>query len=109
MITIEEFEKVDIRVGKIIEASLNEKARIPAYKLKIDFGEDLGIKTSSAQLTELYEANELVGMQIIAVVNFPPRQVANVLSEVLVLGCNSKQGTVLLNPERSVEEGINIY
>ena len=109
MITLEDFEKVDIRIGKIIESEINVKAKKPAYKLTIDFGEEIGIKTSSAQLTEVYNAAELVGLQIIAVVNFPPRNVAGVVSEVLVLGCNSRQGTVLLQPERTVEEGIIIY
>lgn len=109
MITIDDFEKVDMRVGTVIEASINEKARKPAYKLVIDFGDELGIKTSSAQLTALYTKEQLLGKQIIAVVNFPPRQVAGVNSEVLVLGCNSKQGTVLLKTAEPVENGDRIY
>jgi len=78
MITIEDFEKIEIRVGTILEASINKKAKKPAYKLKIDFGEELCIKTSSAQITKCYETEELIGKQIVAVVNFPPRQIADV-------------------------------
>lgn len=98
-----------MRVGTVIEASINEKAKKPAYKLVIDFGDELGIKTSSAQLTALYTKEQLLGKQIIAVVNFPPRQVAGVNSEVLVLGCNSKQGIVLLKTTEPVENGDRIY
>lgn len=108
MITIDDFLKVDIRVGTIIEASINEKAKKKAYKLKIDFGEELGIKTSSAQITECYLPNDLIGMQIIAVVNFPPRQIATVKSEVLVLGSDSEQGIILLNPTQKVKNGDKI-
>lgn len=108
MITIEDFERVEMRAGTVLEASLNEKAKKPAYKLVIDFG-ILGIKSSSAQLTALYSAEQLVGMQVIAVVNFPPRQVAGVKSEVLVLGTNSQQGTVLLRPAEPVGNGDRVY
>lgn len=108
MVTIEDFEKIDIRVGTILEVSLNKKARKPAYKLKIDFGEEIGIKTSSAQITKCYEPEELKGKQIVAVVNFPPRQIAEVKSEVLVLGSDSKQGIVLLRPTLRVENGDKI-
>ena len=107
-ITIDDFEKVDMRIGKIIAAEINKKAKKPAYKLTIDFGGEIGVKTSSAQLTELYGFDELIGTQIIVVVNFPPRKVADVLSEVLVLGCDSGQGIVLIRPDRTVEEGILI-
>ncbi len=109
MATIEDFEKIDIRVGTILEASINQKARKPAYQLKIDFGEEIGIKTSSAQITQCYQEQELKGKQIIAVVNFPPRQIAEVKSEVLVLGSKSKQGIVLLKPTSEVENGDKIY
>ena len=109
MITIDDFEKVDMRVGTILETCINDKARKPAYKLTIDFGDEIGIRTSSAQLTALYTAEQLPGMQVIAVVNFSPRQVAGVKSEVLVLGSNSKQGTVLLRPAEAVENGDRIY
>lgn len=108
MATIEDFEKIEIRVGTIIEATINKKAKKPAYKLKIDFGEELGIKTSSAQITKCYEKEELEGKQIVAVVNFPPRQIADVKSEVLVLGSDSKQGIVLLRPTLEVEDGDKI-
>lgn len=108
MATMEDFEKIDMRVGTIIEVSINKKAKKPAYKLKIDFGEEIGIKTSSAQITQCYEEQELKGKQVIAVVNFPPRQIADVKSEVLVLGSKSKQGIVLLKPTLEVENGDKI-
>lgn len=99
MITFEDFTKLDIRVGTIIEASINQNAKKPAYKLLIDFGE-LGIKKSSAQITELYTIEELIGMQILAVVNFPPKQIADYISEVLVLGTYSKDGVILITPSK---------
>ena len=104
MITLDDFKKIDIRVGTIIEASINKGARKKAYKLKIDFG-SLGIKKSSAQITELYQKNDLIGKQILAVVNFPPKQVADFLSEVLVLGVYSKKGVVLIEPNMPVNNG----
>lgn len=103
-ISWQDFEKVEIRAGTIISAEINEKAKKPALKLKIDFGQ-LGIKKSSAQITGLYKPAELIGRQIVAVVNFPPKQVASVKSECLVLGVLDKQGIVLLQPERGVENG----
>ena len=108
MATIEDFMKLDIRVGTIIDAELNKKAKKPAYKLKIDFGKNLGIKTSSAQITEVYKREHLLNKQVICVVNFPPRQVADVMSEVLVLGTESKQGIVLLRTDEKVENGDKI-
>ena len=108
MATIEDFQKLDIRVGTIIEASKFEKAKKPAYQLKIDFGEEIGIKTSSAQITKLYTTEELVGRQVVAVVNFPPRQIADVKSEVLVLGSSSEQGIVLLALTEKVKNGDKI-
>lgn len=105
MITFDEFAKIDIRVGEIINAEVFEKARRPAYKLYVDFGEDIGIKKSSAQITDLYEIDDLIGKQVLAVVNFPPRQIADFMSEVLVLGTYSKDGVVLIRPERTVEKG----
>lgn len=107
MIKIEDFKKVDMRVGTIIEAKINEKAKKKAYKIKIDFGKELGIKTSSAQITKLYK-EELIGKQIIAVVNFPPLQIADVKSEVLILGVETEEGVVLLDLERKVENGLKI-
>ncbi|HCX62228.1 tRNA-binding protein [Sedimentibacter sp.] len=105
MITFDDFAKVDIRVGEIIKAEAFEKARRPAYKLYVDFGEEMGVKKSSAQITDLYEINDLIGKQVLAVVNFPPRQIADFMSEVLVLGTYSKDGVVLIQPERVVQNG----
>ncbi len=105
MATIDDFDKLDIRVGTIISAKVFEKARKPAYQLEIDFGEEIGIKKSSAQITDVYKVDELVGKQVLGVVNFPPRQVADFFSEVLVLGTYSKQGVVLIKPDIKVENG----
>lgn len=105
MATFDDFMKIDIRVGEIIQAEVFEKARKPAYKLWVDFGEEIGIKKSSAQITECYELSELVGRQVLAVVNFPPRQIGSFMSEVLVLGTYSDQGVVLIQPERPVKKG----
>ena len=105
MATFDDFMKLDIRVGTIIEAKVFEKVKKPAYQLKIDFGEEIGIKKSSAQITEVYNIEDLIGKQILAVVNFPPRQIADFMSEVLVLGTYSKQGVVLIKPDKIVENG----
>jgi|TARA_B100000315_G_C14592061_1_gene596457 tRNA-binding protein len=104
----EEFEKVEIRVGKIIDVTDFPKARNPSYKLKIDFGE-FGIKNSSAQITEVYNKEDLFHKQIIAVINFPPKQIANFISECLVLGIvlDNKE-VVLLQPEQEVKNGSRI-
>lgn len=108
MIDFNEFNKIDIRTGTILEAELNSEAHTPAYVMRIDFGE-LGEKISSAQLTENYEAGELKGMQIVAVVNFPPKRIAGIKSEVLVLGAlDNEQGTVLLQTERKISNGMKI-
>jgi tRNA-binding protein len=107
-ITWDDFEKLDIRVGTIAEVTDFPKARKPSYQIKIDFGE-LGIKQSSAQITSLYAKDELMGKQVVAVVNFPPRQIANFFSECLVLGVYTDQKeVVLLQPERHVENGGKI-
>src|SRR5690242_3572072 len=104
----DDFAKVDIRVGRIVQADDFPKARKPAYQLRIDFGE-LGVKTSSAQIMKYYEKNQLVGKLVLAVVNFPPRQIANFFSEVLTLGVVLGDGDiVLVHPEREVPLGSRI-
>lgn len=105
MALVEDFMKLDIRVGTIIQAELFKEAKKPAYKLMIDFGEEIGLKKSSAQITELYNAEELINKKILAVVNFPPRQIANYISEVLVLGTYSKGGVVLITPDKDASNG----
>jgi len=104
-----DFEKVEMRVGLIVEVDEFLKAKKPAYKLKVDFGE-LGIKKSSAQITVNYTKEELIGRQVIAVVNFPPKQIADFISEVLILGINDEDGNVvLLQPDKKVKLGEKIY
>ena len=105
MATFDDFIKLDIRVGTILSAVPFEKARKPAYQLEIDFGTDIGIKKSSAQITEQYTPDSLIGKQVLAVVNFPPRQIANFFSEVLVLGTYSAGGVVLVTPDKPVKNG----
>lgn len=105
MATFDDFCKLDIRVGTITEAQTFKKAKKPAYQLKVDFGEDIGIKKSSAQITDLYAPQELIGKQVLAVVNFPPRQIAEFMSEVLVLGTYSEGGVVLITPDKPVKNG----
>lgn len=103
-----DFQKLDIRTGTILNAEIFQEAKIPAYKMEIDFGV-LGIKKSSAQLTKLYSTEKLVGKQIIAVVNFPSKQIANTMSECLVLGAVEPDGKVtLLTSEKIVPNGISI-
>lgn len=103
-----DFEKVDMRVGTIIEARPFPEARNPSYQIYIDFGEEIGIKKSSAQLTELYDLDELIGKQIIAVINFPKKQIARFMSECLILGAvNGKEVTVLM-PDKEVPNGLRI-
>ncbi len=108
-ITYLDYDKVQICTGTILEASVNEKAKKPAYVLKIDFGEKVGIKTSSAQITSYYKINELINKQVIAVCNFPPKNIAGINSEVLVLGAIEEDGkVVLLHPSQKVKNGLNI-
>jgi tRNA-binding protein len=108
MICYDDFEKVDMRIGTILKAEPNPRARKPAYTLTIDFG-PLGKKTSSAQITDLYAPEDLTGRQVVAVVNFPPKIIAGVSSEVLVLGMDGDGGVTLLGPEREVQNGKRIY
>ncbi|MEW9094612.1 MAG: tRNA-binding protein [Clostridiaceae bacterium] len=105
MATFDDFMKLDIRVGEIIQVEFFEKAKKPAYKLWVDFGEEIGIKKSSAQITECYKKEELIGKQVLGVVNFPSRQIADFMSEVLVMGTYSEQGVVLIQPEQPVKKG----
>lgn len=108
-LNFEDFQKVEIKIGTILEAGLNAKARNPAYVLRIDFGEKIGIKTTSAQLTENYQPQDLLGKQVSAVMNFPPLRIAGVKSEVLVLaGVCETNGTVLLHPSRRVNNGTHV-
>ena len=103
-----DFEKIDIRVGTILEINDFPKAKRPAWQLTLDFGE-LGIKKSSAQITDLYEQQELIGRQVLAVVNFPPKQIANFFSECLVLGVyTDKKEVVLIGPDRRVDNGWKV-
>mgnify|MGYP003578900810 FL=1 len=107
-ITWDDFEKIDIRAGTITEVTDFPKAKKPAYQITIDFGE-LGIKKSSAQITTVYNIEELIGKHVIAIINFPPKQIANFFSECLVLGVyTDKKEVVLLQPERKVTNGWKI-
>ena len=108
MAVFDDFLKLDIRAGTIINAKIFKKAKKPAYQLEIDFGEELGIKKSSAQITQLYDAKSLLGKQILAVVNLPPKQIADYISEVLILGVYGKDGVVLIIPEQRVENGVQL-
>ena len=105
MATFDDFMKLDIRVGTITEAKTFEKARRPASQLWVDLGEEIGVKKTSAQITDYYKPEDLVGKQVLAVVNFPPRQIADFMSEVLVLGTYSEGGVVLIAPDRRVKNG----
>jgi tRNA-binding protein len=110
MITYNDFVKVDIRVGKILQAEDFPQARKPAYKLTIDFGPEIGVKKSSAQITRHYTKEELAGKLILAVVNFPPKQIGPFRSEVLVLGVpDEEENVVLLTPDKAAPIGGRMY
>ena len=109
-ITYDDFEKVDIRVGTIVEAAPLEGARKPAFRLLIDFGPEFGTRKSSAQITVHYTAEELIGRQVAAVVNFPPRQIGKFMSQVLTLGFPAADGSVvLIAPSKSVPNGGKLF
>ncbi len=109
-IAFDDFLKVDIRVGRIIEAAAFPEARKPAIKLTIDFGAEIGVKRSSAQITEHYDCDALVGRLVLAVVNFPPRQIGPTVSEVLTLGVPDEAGeVVLVHPDKEVPVGGRLY
>ena len=107
-ITWEQFTAIELRVGTIIEANAFPEARKPAYKLKVDFGGDTGIKQSSAQITDFYSVDDLIGKQVVGVVNFPPKQIGPFISECLVTGFVTDKGVVLAVPERDVPNGLKL-
>jgi tRNA-binding protein len=110
LISFDDFEKVDIRVGTIVEALPFPEARKPAFKLMIDFGPEIGVKRSSAQITKHYTLENLIGRQVAAVVNFPPRQIGPVMSEVLTLGFPDEEGgVVLIQPTGKVPNGGKLF
>jgi tRNA-binding protein len=110
MISFDDFLRVDVRVGRIVDVRPFPAARKPAFQLEVDFGPEIGRKKSSAQLTQRYTAEELLGRQVLAVVNFPPRQIANFFSEVLVLGVPDQDGNVvLIEPASEVPLGGRLY
>lgn len=110
LISIEDFLNVDIRIGTIVQVDPFPEARKPAHKLMIDFGEDFGVKKSSAQITDHYTAEQLMGKQVMAVVNFPPRQIGPFMSEVLTLGFSDSQGGIVLStPDKPVPNGGRLH
>ncbi|WP_120498829.1 tRNA-binding protein [Kiloniella sp. EL199] len=109
-LTFDDFLKVDIRAGTVIDAQPYPEARRPAIKLWVDFGEEIGVRKSSAQITDHYTPEALVGRQVMAVVNFPPRQIGTFLSEILVLGAlDEEEGIVLLAPDHKVPNGSRMH
>lgn len=108
LISWQDFESVNIRVGTIIEVQDFPEARNPAYKVWVDFGEEIGIKKTSAQISALYSKEELLWKQILWVVNFPPKQIGNFMSEFLITGVYTPQWVVLSSPERKVENGLKL-
>ncbi len=102
-----EFMNVEMRVGTIVSAEIFQEAKRPAYKLHVDFGE-FGIKKTSAQITKLYQPQSLIGKQVVAVVNFPPKQIANIMSECLILGAVDNDDVILIQPDRKIDNGLRI-
>jgi len=109
MINIEDFDKVDARAGTVLSVADNKKSRNPAYVVTIDFGAEIGIKKSSAQITKLYRPDQLIGKQIICCVNLTPLHIGSVTSEVRILGTDSEQGVVLLQPTEKVKNGDRVF
>ena len=108
-ITYDDFKKVQIKLGTVLSVEKNEKARKPSLVIKVDFGKDIGIKQSSAQITHYYSKENLVGKQVIGVCNFPQKNIAGIVSEVLILGAIEKDGkVVLVHPSQKVENGLEI-
>lgn len=109
MLSWDDFEKIDMRAGTIVEVNDFPKARKPAYKLVVDFGDEIGLKRSSAQITNLYTKEELLNRQVIAVVNFPPKQIAGFISECLVMGVyDENKNVILLQPGKPVTNGMKV-
>lgn len=109
MINIEDFEKVDVRVGTVLDVTGNKKSRNPSYVVTVDFGDEIGIKKSSAQLTTLYKPEDLMGKQVICCINLNPMRIGSVKSEVRILGSDSEQGVVLLQLTEKVKNGDRIF
>jgi tRNA-binding protein len=107
-LTWEEFQKVDIRVGTVLRVDDFPEAHNPSYQLYIDFGTDIGVKKTAAQITSLYSKEDLIGKQVVAVVNFPKKQIANFMSECLILGAVDGKDVTLLQPEKPIENGLRI-
>ena len=108
-ITYEDYSKVEIKIGTVLSVKKNEKARKPSLVVEVDFGKETGVKKSSAQITDYYNEQNLVGKQIIGVCNFPKKNIAGILSEVLILGAIDKEGkVVLVHPSQKVENGLEI-
>ena len=108
-ITFEDYTKIDIKVGTVLSVKKNEKARKPSLVVEVDFGESIGVKKSSAQITHFYNEQNLVGKQVIGVCNFPKKNIAGIVSEVLILGAIEKDGkVVLVHPSQKVENGLEI-
>jgi len=108
-ISFNDYDKVDIRIGTVVNLSKNEKARKPSLVLEVDFGDEIGIKKSSAQITHYYNNENLVGKQVIGICNFPKKNIAGVFSEILILGAIEKDGkVVLVHPSQKVENGLEI-